>query len=91
MEKKMNLKGKSALVTGGARGIGAGISIVLAENGVDLAVNYYRGGKAANQIKKRILSMGRRCTTLQAGVLRYVQGDSLRSHDCCESLRGIRS
>jgi len=90
MEKIMNLKGKTALVTGGARGIGAGISIVLAEKGVNLVVNYYRGGKAANGIKERILFMGRRCTTLQADVLRYVQGDSLRPHDCCQAPGGIR-
>jgi len=64
----MNLKGKTALVTGGARGIGAGISTVLAEKGVDLVINYYRGVEAANQIKERILSMGRRCATLQADV-----------------------
>ncbi len=34
------LKGKVAIVTGGARGIGAGICEVLAEEGVDIVVDY---------------------------------------------------
>ena len=37
---ELNLKGKVALVTGGGTGIGAGISDYLAEEGVEVAVNY---------------------------------------------------
>ena len=38
----MNLRfeGKTAIVTGGAKGIGSGISEVLAEEGVNLVINY---------------------------------------------------
>ena len=36
----LGLKGKVAIVTGGARGIGAGISEVLAEEGVNLVIDY---------------------------------------------------
>ena len=37
---KINLSGKVALVTGGGRGIGATISLVLAQAGADVAINY---------------------------------------------------
>jgi len=36
----LGLRGKVAIVTGGAKGIGSGISRVLAQEGVDLCVNY---------------------------------------------------
>lgn len=36
----LNLKGKTAIVTGGGSGLGAGISEVLAEEGVNVIVNY---------------------------------------------------
>src|SRR6201981_2074190 len=38
----MTLRGKTALVTGGSRGIGRGIALKLAESGAELAVHYYQ-------------------------------------------------
>ena len=53
----MSLKGKHALVTGSSRGIGRGIALKLAENGVKVAIHYVLNETAAKdtlaQVRKR--------------------------------------
>ena len=41
---ELNLKGKKAIVTGSSRGLGAGISGILAREGVDVLINYAHPG-----------------------------------------------
>lgn len=41
----MNLNGRVAMVTGGGRGIGRGISLAMAEAGADIAVVYRKDEK----------------------------------------------
>lgn len=57
---KISLEGRVALVTGGSRGIGAAISIALAEAGADIAVNYRRDKDAADEIVAAIQKLGRK-------------------------------
>lgn len=45
----LRLKGRIAIVTGGSRGIGAGISSVLAEEGCHLVINYRSGRENAER------------------------------------------
>ena len=46
----INLSGKKALVTGGSRGIGRAIAEHLSEAGCDIAINYFRNRKAAEEV-----------------------------------------
>lgn len=48
------LKGKTAVVTGGSRGIGKAVSLKLASNGANIAVIYAGNEEAANEIVKKI-------------------------------------
>ena len=56
---------KRALVTGGSRGIGKGISLMLARNGFDVIINYRGNKEAAEATKKEVEDLGVNCTLLQ--------------------------
>ena len=64
----MKLKGKRALVTGAARGIGRGIAEVFAEEGADVAVNDVSNMPLAEDVAQSIRSKGVRAMTVQADV-----------------------
>jgi NAD(P)-dependent dehydrogenase (short-subunit alcohol dehydrogenase family) len=56
-----NLKGKTALVTGGSQGIGKAISLALAEYGANVVVNYRSGKALAEETEKEITALGVNC------------------------------
>ncbi|GLH42910.1 SDR family oxidoreductase [Pseudomonas moraviensis] len=62
----IDLEGKRALVTGGARGIGAAIAVALAENGADVAFTYQQSTEKAEAVAKFIADKGRRAIAIQA-------------------------
>ena len=60
-----------ALVTGGGRGIGAAISLALAGDGMDVAINYRRNEESARNTADLIEAMGQRAALFPASVDDY--------------------
>jgi 3-oxoacyl-[acyl-carrier protein] reductase len=64
MNKKLG--GKVALVTGGSRGIGAGIARSLAEDGADVAISYMSSPEKAKALVRELQEKGVRAAAFQA-------------------------
>ena len=64
----MNLEGRTALVTGGSRGIGRAISKALAQEGADVAINFVSNEAAALEVAEEIRSLGRKAFLARADV-----------------------
>lgn len=68
IKKTFDLKGKTALVTGGSQGIGKAISLALAEYGADLVIVYRRGNQLALETQGEILKIGVKCELIQSDI-----------------------
>ena len=64
----MSLTGKTALVTGASRGIGAACARLLAARGASVAVNYFRAQAAAGEVAAGIAAAGGRAVALPGDV-----------------------
>ncbi len=64
----IDLSSKSAVVTGGSRGIGRAIAVRLAEQGADVCFSFSRNQVAADETAAAITALGRRALPVQADV-----------------------
>jgi 3-oxoacyl-[acyl-carrier protein] reductase len=64
----LDLTGRTALVTGASRGIGAAIALALADAGAAVAINYRERATEAESVAGAITATGRRATTVRADV-----------------------
>lgn len=71
------LQGKVALVTGGGRGIGRSISLLLAQHGASIAVNYRRDKESAETTVHDIIAAGGMATAHQGSTDDPVQNTAL--------------
>jgi enoyl-[acyl-carrier protein] reductase III len=78
------LAGRTALVTGGARGIGRAVARKLAAHGCDIFVNYYSSHEEAEALCREIEALGRQAFAIQGSVAEPASVDemftALRQH-----------
>ena len=75
------LKDKVAIITGGDSGIGRAVSLAYAYQGADIVIIYYDELKDAEDTKKLIETIGRKC--------RLIQGDIADGNFCAEAIESV--
>ncbi|HXX58586.1 MAG TPA: 3-oxoacyl-ACP reductase family protein [Thermodesulfovibrionales bacterium] len=65
---QLDLTGKIALVTGGSRGIGRAICLLLSQAGAFVAINYNRAKEEAERLKEEIVMQGAEAELFQADI-----------------------
>ena len=71
------LNGKTAVITGASKGIGAGIALAFAKEGANVVVNYARGKDDAEKVAANIKNSGGKSITVQADVSKKSDVDKL--------------
>ncbi len=75
----LSLEGKTALVTGGSRGIGRSIALILADYGADVAITFRSSVDAANEVKEEIESKGQKAKAIQADAVNFDSAEEVIS------------
>lgn len=76
----LSIKGKTALVTGGSRGIGRAIALKLAAHGADVAITYAQSEDAANEVREEIEKAGSKGKAIQADAVSFERAGEVISN-----------
>ena len=82
--------GKTAVVTGGSRGIGKAIALRLAKEGYDIALNYANNDEAAKSAQEEIAASGVRCEIFKADTSDIAQVKACYQYSGLHQLRAGR-
>ena len=77
----MELKGKTAIITGGSTGIGRAIALKLASNGVNIAINYSKSLEEAQKTIDEVRKLG-----VQGDIYKANVSNSLKVEEMCKSV-----
>jgi 3-oxoacyl-[acyl-carrier protein] reductase len=76
--KKMKLlEGKTAIITGGSRGIGKGIALVFAQHGANVAFTYSSSVESANSLEKELSNYGVKVKSYQSNAADHKESQDL--------------
>ena len=84
----MTEKPKTALITGGAKGLGRAVAIALAKEGINVIINYKSSKVEADDVAKRIQNDGGVARTIQFDVADVSQVD-VKIKEVSEEVGGI--
>ena len=76
----LDFSGKVALISGGSRGIGAGIARRFAQAGASVIVTYVQAAQAAEEVGEQIQAAGGQGEAIQADVTRAADVERLIAH-----------
>tara|TARA_B100000768_G_scaffold47604_1_gene46459 strand:- start:1909 stop:2655 length:747 start_codon:yes stop_codon:yes gene_type:complete len=71
------LEGKTAIITGGSRGIGKGIALVFAQHGANVAFTYSSSVESANSLEKELSNYGVKVKSYQSNAADHKESQDL--------------
>jgi len=71
------LEGKTAIITGGSRGIGKGIALVFAQHGANVAFTYSSSVESANSLEKELINYGVKVKSYQSNAADHKESQDL--------------